>query len=132
MSQTPGSGRIRELARARELHVDDRHAEPLGNFARQVGGDALGLARRALAADQQEIAQVDPGTQHAGRGKLGDHLLRRIGGHGSGPENGVALERSLDGRRRASFRFLTRRRRQLSTRAGMPARDRALRREAGE
>ena len=77
----PGPGGIGEFARARVRDIGDRHAQALGDFARHVGSDALGLARGAPAADQEEVAEVDAGAQHAGRGKLGEHVL----GHGTGP-----------------------------------------------
>jgi hypothetical protein len=52
---------------AAELHGD---AEPGGDLAPDVDGDAGRRGRRAL--DKHRVVQVERGPQHAGRGEVGD------------------------------------------------------------
>ena len=78
MSQQALFGIIGNLARPRVGHIFDRDAEPGRDRRRHVGRDARTVADRVLAGDQQEISHIDRGAQHAGRGQLGDDLLRRL------------------------------------------------------
>ena len=52
------------------------YAEPRSDGRRHVGGDAGRVARRALPGHQKEIAHIDCGAQHPGRGKLGFDVAR--------------------------------------------------------
>ena len=66
----PGAAlqRIEHLAGGVEDHELERQAEALGQFPRQIGGDAQRLAVRPLLR-QHGIALVDRRAQRAGRGK---------------------------------------------------------------
>ena len=72
-------GVVGELTWAGIRQIFHRHAEACGDFARHVRRYSLGIARRALSGDQQEIAHIDRRAQHAGRGKFGFNVSRHGG-----------------------------------------------------
>ena len=62
-----------------EDHQFERHAQALGEGARQVDRDAENFAAAAVASGEQRIAEVDRGAQNPLRGKVG---AGGSGGHG--------------------------------------------------
>ena len=76
--------RVEYAAGSVEGDETHRHAEPMTQFARQVGG---GAARRLFAVAtlrQHAVAVIDRGAQHASRREILDGVGRGQG-HGSSP-----------------------------------------------
>ena len=119
-----GADGVGELTGGVERDELQRHAEALGKGPGQVGRDAVGVAVRAAARDEERVRHVDPRAQHAAGREFGSGLI----GHCEGRPFGDAVRRGQAATRTPYFSPSASSLDQVESSISTPSRKRSTRR----